>query len=112
MRPETRDMIVLGVVIASMLLGLTTLAIVMVRAQFRRADQLLTVWAERHGFVVVTKEGANPPGTGPLQRSGDKRVMLRVRVRDGAGNEKTGLFRAGSATTGTLSDDVSVEWES
>lgn len=111
MRAETREMIMLGVVIASMLLGLATLAIVMVRAQFRRADQLLSLWAEKHGYQVLTKEGANPPGTGPLQRSGDKRVMLRVRLRDAAGQERSALFYAGSSRDG-LTEDVSVEWDS
>jgi hypothetical protein len=99
------------VVIFGVVLGITTLAILMVRAQFRRAEQLLLTWAEQNGYQIEHKENATPMGTGPLQRSGDKRVMLQVTLRDAAGTERRALFRIGSPSMGTTSDDISVEWE-
>jgi hypothetical protein len=91
--------------------GLLAIGIYTIRWQYRRADALLEEWARAQGAKVIGKQKANPLGTGPMQRSGNKQVFYRVTLIDAAGAKKVALFKLGSATTGTLSKDVSVEWE-
>jgi hypothetical protein len=91
--------------------GFLAFAIFTIRWQYRRADQLLEKWAQEHGAKVLDKQKANPLGTGPMQRSGNKQVFYRVTMIDAAGASRVALFKLGSETSGTLSSDVSVNWE-
>ena len=82
-----------------------------VRSQYRRADELLERWAKDHGYQVAAKRKANPIGTGPMQRSGNKQVFYEVVLIDGTGKRRNARMRFGSEIVGTLSNDVRVEWD-
>jgi hypothetical protein len=85
--------------------------ILMYRWQYRTADAKLHRWAQQFHYTVVEKHGANPLGTGPLARSGNKQVMYRVTVEDASGARRCALVTIGGRMTGVLSDELSVEWE-
>jgi hypothetical protein len=82
-----------------------------VRSQYQRADDLLERWAKDHGYQVAEKRRANPIGTGPMQRSGNKQVFYDVVLVDVTGQRKSATVRLGSETIGTLSTDMRVEWK-
>lgn len=83
----------------------------MYRWQYDRADTILESWAKKNSFVVIDKQKANF-GTGPeAVRAGNKQVLYRITVQSSDGQRRTGLARIGSVTTGTLSDEISVEWD-
>ena len=83
----------------------------MFRWQYDKADDLLNNWATSEGYTVVSKEDANPPGTGPKDRyAGNKQIWYRVTLKDKDGKERKALVKLGSEGTGTLSNDVKVEW--
>ena len=83
----------------------------MFRWQYNKADDLLNTWAQKEGYTVVSKEDANPPGTGPKDRyAGNKQIWYRVVLKDKNGEEKKAIVKLGSESTGTLSEDVKVEW--
>lgn len=83
----------------------------MYRWQYRKADEKLQRWAQRLNYRIVHKQGANPLGTGPLARSGNKQVMYRVTIEDADGVRKRALISIGGRMTGVLSDDFNVKWE-
>lgn len=85
--------------------------IFMYRWQWRTADAKLQRWAAGLNYKVVEKEGANPFGTGPMARSGNKQVMYRVTVEDANGVRKRALVTIGGRMVGVLSDELSVQWE-
>jgi hypothetical protein len=92
--------------------GVLALGIFMFRFQQQRGEELLEAWAARQGYRLLSREPANPPGTGPMHRSAsNKQVMYRVRVSDDAGQVREGTVRVGAPATGVLSDEVSVEWD-
>jgi hypothetical protein len=103
--------------IALLFIGATLFIVVfgfgiwMYRWQYRTADAKLQRWARERHYKVVDKEGANPLGTGPLARSGNKQVMYRVTVEDAEGVRKRALITIGGRTMGVLSDELSVTWE-
>ena len=83
----------------------------MFRWQYNKADDLLNNWAQKEGYTIVSKEDANPPGTGPKDRyAGNRQIWYRVVLKDKNGDEKKAIVKLGSEGTGTLSDDVKVEW--
>lgn len=80
--------------------------------QYKKADSILENWAQKNSYTILAKEDANPSGTGPGDRYADnKQVMYRITVEDKAGNKKSGLAKIGSEKTGTLSDEIIVEWD-
>ncbi|MEZ5305656.1 MAG: hypothetical protein R2684_00780 [Pyrinomonadaceae bacterium] len=84
----------------------------MFRWQYGRADEALENWARDNNFKVLSKQDANPPGTGPKDRyAGNKQIWYRVTVEDAGGKKRTGIVKIGSESTGTLSDQISVEWD-
>ena len=87
-----------------------TFGIWMFRWQYRKAETQLQRWAERSNYQLLDKEDANPYGTGPMTRSGNKQVMYRVTLSD-RGVRRRALVKLGSPTVGMLADDVVVEWE-
>lgn len=83
----------------------------MYRWQYNRADAILDNWAQTNNFKIIEKQKANF-GTGPeAVRAGNKQVLYRITVVDVDGNQRTGLARIGSESTGTLSDKIVVEWD-
>ncbi len=84
----------------------------MYKWQYDRADQLLNDWARKNELEIVAKQNANPPGTGPSDRTAaNKQVMFRVTVKDNSGKLRTGLIKVGSESAGTLSDQVTATWD-
>ena len=81
------------------------------RWQYRRADSQLQSWARRSNYQVLEKRKANPLGTGPMARSGNKQVVYRVTLSDENGVLRGALVKIGSPTFGVLADDLVVEWE-
>lgn len=105
---ELLPLLMVGAALFSLVLGS---GIWMYRWQYRAADAKLQHWAQRLNFRIVAKEGANPLGTGPLTRSGNKQVMYRVTVEDANGARRRALVTIGGRIAGVLSDEVSVKWE-
>ena len=83
----------------------------MFRWQYRKAESQLQSWARRSNYQVLDKQKANPFGTGPMARSGNKQVMYRVTISDESGARRSALVKIGSPTLGVLDDDLVVEWE-
>jgi len=84
----------------------------MFRWQYNKADTMLDNWAAQNDYVIVEKADGNPSGTGPKDRyAGNKQIMYRVVVKDSKGETKSGLVKLGSESSGTLSDQASVEWD-
>jgi lipopolysaccharide export LptBFGC system permease protein LptF len=82
------------------------------RWQYNRADVLLDQWAHENNYTVIDKLDANPSGTGPKDRwAKNKQIMYRVTVKDSDGNTKSGVVKLGSEHSGTISDQVTVEWD-
>jgi hypothetical protein len=82
------------------------------RWQCGEADRMLENWARQNGFTVLSKEWANPWGTGPgVVYASNKQVFYRVVVQDAEGKKKTGLVKIGSRMIGVLSNDVEAEWD-
>jgi hypothetical protein len=81
------------------------------RWQYNRADAILNNWATQNNFRVLEKQKANF-GTGPeAVRAGNKQVMYRITVEDQNGQKRSGVAKIGNETTGTLSDEISVDWD-
>lgn len=93
--------------------GLILLEVWIVRWQYRTAEARLQQWAEQSRYQVLSKEPANPYGTGPMSGRGgsNKQVMYRVTVRDADGREKRGLVKVGSKWEGVQSHDLVVQWD-
>jgi hypothetical protein len=91
--------------------GLIVFGIWMVRWQYRKAETRLREWAQQHHYQILETESANPIGTGPMARSGNKQVMFRVTLSDGSGVRRRALVKVGSESIGVLGGDVVVEWE-
>jgi hypothetical protein len=84
----------------------------MFRWQYSKADRLVTAWAQRSHYQILTKESANPLGTGPMARGGsNKQVMCRVTLLDSQGTRRHALVKVGSEASGVLSDNLTVTWE-
>lgn len=84
----------------------------MYKWQYSKADTMLETWAGQNGYSLVKKEKANPGGTGPgVRYAGNTQVIYRIEVKDGEGRTKTGTAKIGSATTGTLSDEIEIVWD-
>jgi hypothetical protein len=83
----------------------------MYRWQYSTADTILENWARQNNYKVLDKQKANV-GTGPeAVRAGNKQVMYRIVVEDQNGARRSGLAKIGNETTGTLSDEIAVEWD-
>lgn len=83
----------------------------MLRWQFARAEALLEGWAAQNRLRIVHKARANV-GDGPGgTRQSSKQVKYRVVVVDESGAQRSGVAHLGSRAMGTLSDEVSVEWD-
>lgn len=86
------------------------LGVWMVRWQFRRADRMLKKWARENGHRILKKQRANI-GDGPTgARQSSKAVKYRVTLADASGQTKRALITLGSRSSGTLSNEVGVEW--
>jgi hypothetical protein len=80
--------------------------------QYEKADRLLENWARQNSFTVLSKERANPPGTGPAVRyARNTQVIYRIVVQDAEGKKNMGLVKIGNPTIGVLSDEVEAEWD-
>src|SRR5260221_5016922 len=103
---------VLGIVfIAVILIAVLALGWWMYRWQYNTADRVLENWAAQNNYKVLDKQKANV-GTGPeAVRAGNKQVMYRITVEDQSGARHTGLAKIGSENTGTLVDEISIEWD-
>ncbi|MDB4986626.1 MAG: hypothetical protein JWN04_1804 [Myxococcaceae bacterium] len=93
--------------------GLVLLEVWITRWQYRTAEARLEQWAEQSRHQVLSKERANPYGTGPMSGRGgsNQQVMYRVTVRDADGREKRGLVKVGSKWVGVHSHELVVEWD-
>ena len=97
--------------IALLFLGVLAFGWWMYRWQYNRADTILENWARSNHFKVIDKQKANF-GTGPeAVRAGNKQVTYRITVEGPDGARRTGLARIGSEEIGTISDNISVEWD-
>jgi hypothetical protein len=103
----------LPVVMAILVLGgVLALGVFMYRWQRGRGEAMLSAWAEREHLRLLEREPANPPGTGPMDRNAsNKQIVYRIKAEDRSGQIRRGTVRLGSATTGVLSDAVTVEWD-
>jgi hypothetical protein len=82
------------------------------RWQYEEADRMLENWAWQNSFTVLSKERANPWGTGPgVAHAKNTQVIYRIVVQDAEGKKKTGLVKLGSRTIGVLSNQVEAEWD-
>ena len=103
----------LPVLMAILILGgVLGLGVFMYRWQQGKGEAMLNAWADRQHLRLLEREPANPPGTGPMDRNAsNKQIIYRIKAADASGQVRRGTVRLGSATTGVLSDDVSVEWD-
>jgi|SRR6187401_1755911 hypothetical protein len=91
--------------------GVVSAGVSMFRWQYRKAERQLQSWAQRSRYQLLDKQEANPFGTGPMARSGNKQVMYRVTISDENGARRSGLVKIGSPTLGVLANELVVEWE-
>jgi hypothetical protein len=92
--------------------GVLAFGVYMFRWQQGKGEALLHAWATRQHLRVLECEPANPPGTGPMHRNAtNKQILYRIKAVEESGQVRQGIVRVGSAATGVLSDDVSVEWD-
>lgn len=83
----------------------------LVRWQFNRADRLLENWASENEYRILEKRDANF-GDGPTgTRQSSSQVKYRIVVADGNNQRRSGLAVVGSKSAGTLSDEVTVNWD-
>lgn len=88
------------------------LGVYLYRWQYRRADARVTDWAERSRLRIISKERANPLGTGPqAMRAGNKQIIYRITVVDLHGIERRGVVKVGSESSGVLADTLEVVWD-
>ena len=93
------------------IIGVAIFGAWMVRWQFAKADRMLDNWARENGYTISKKRSANV-GDGPMgARQATHAVKYRVTVADQAGHKRSGIIRLGSLQSGTLSDEVSMEWD-
>lgn len=92
--------------------GVLALGVYMFRWQQGKGEAMLNAWAAQQHLRLLEREPANPPGTGPMDRNAsNKQIIYRIKAADESGLVRRGTVRLGSAATGVLSDDVSVEWD-
>ncbi len=97
--------------LAALFGGTLAFGVWLVRWQFRRADELLEAWAARNGYRITHKQPANI-GDGPMgTRQASKQVRFRITAIDVQGTARRGLAVIGNRATGTMADEVIVEWE-
>lgn len=83
----------------------------LVRWQFNRADRLLENWASKNEYRILEKRNANI-GDGPTgTRQSSSQVKYRIVIVDRSNQRKSGMAIVGSKNTGTLSDEVIVNWD-
>lgn len=88
------------------------LTVWMVRYQFRKGEEMLSSWARARSLRLLAHERANPPYTGPMNRSAsNKQIFYRVTVQDEQGHQRSGVVRVGSEAMGIWSDKVEVSWD-
>lgn len=84
----------------------------MYKWQYNKADEMLDGWLKQNSYTLVKKEDANPSGTGPGVRYAENtQVIYRIEVKDKDGNNKKGLIKLGSETSGTLSNQIEIVWD-
>ena len=103
----------LPVVLAILVLGgVLVFGVFMYRWQQGRGEAMRNAWADRQHLRLLEGEPANPPGTGPMDRNAsNKQIVYRIKAQDQSGQIRRGTVRLGSAITGVMSDDVSVQWD-
>lgn len=108
---ESGQNILFVILIAALFAVFLIFAVWLVRWQFDKADRLLQDWARANNFQILEKHNANF-GDGPAgTRQASSQVKYRVVVFDGGDRRKSGLVTVGSESFGTLSDEVTIEWD-
>jgi hypothetical protein len=94
-----------------MLFCLAGLLAVYVVWAFSRGRSLLSRWAEDNSFQILHSEIRTLLGGPFTLTSSRNQIVYSVRVRDRAGNEKSGWVRCGSFWFGISSDKTEVRWK-
>lgn len=86
-------------------------AVWLMRWQFNKADRLLESWASENKCRILEKQNANF-GDGPVgRRQASSQVKYRIVVLDENNQRKSGSAIIGSKNLGTLSDEVTINWD-
>jgi hypothetical protein len=73
---------------------------------------MLERWAAAQGLTLINAETCLlDRGPYSLWRSSRHQVVFRVKVREAAGDEKSGYACCGGSWLGTLTDKVDVTWD-
>lgn len=96
------------------LIGFIALAVFLVAMlvwHHSRAGSLLDQWARSNGFTILSREICLF-FRGPFFWTTTKgQEVYRIRVRDQAGNPRSGYVRVGGAWLGMMSDHVEARWD-
>ena len=96
----------IGTVFVIVLLG----GWLMYRWQYSVADSVLQEWAQQQHATVLEKTVENDWYSGPSNRAAtNKQIVYRIRIREQAGRERSGLARIGSKSIGMLERRIDVQ---
>lgn len=97
----------------SLIIPLVVMAVVAIYVAwfFARSRSLLQRWAAANGYVILHAEARNFRRGPLLWASSKNQAVYFVRVRDQAGQERSGWLLLGGYWSGLFTSETQVKWE-
>lgn len=92
-------------------LGFVAFAVLTMTWHFSRSRTVLEQWADQSGYEILHSEYRNFARGPYFWTTSRGQTVYHVRVRDSAGNVRSGWVRCGSWFLGLMTDQAEVRWD-